>query len=546
MERQSKLTRRGWLGAMLSVLIGSALSVQSQAQRSFDLQVDASRMIGSCDPALWANIGYDPIYRLTVMPESQPAWEFINQSGAFRYVRCHNALSDGFPGRPEQETWGCRVYSETPGGLPRYNWQYLDQVLDTWVNAGLKPILETDFMPDALAEGQIVRNYSGGAINTPKDYNKWRHLIYELVNHCIERYGIDEVRAWYFEIWNEPDLKTYFIDGVDRGERVTPEKIGRLNKMYDSFVDGATAADPQIKVGGPGVAGNRDYFRAFLNHCVNGTNYVTGERGTRIDFISWHAYGTSEQIMAKNRDMNTIIEQEFPSLADRERQQNEWGQPLGSDSNRPSVFTHYEAAFLCKSIDGLFSDESARVAKILRWGNPTSGFQAGRIQGWRPLTIYFGSEIVKLSIFNAYEMLAMLGPERVILTGARFGDPVHGFATRRDPHLVQILVYHFDERNQQGSGAPVHVNLTVRGLAGTSEAQATHYRIDQEHSNAAAAWAALGSPMNPTPAQLQLIKAKSELETLGPPITLAVESGQANFSFELPVNAVSLIVLEAK
>ncbi len=547
MEKPFKLTRRSFLGAMFGALISSALPAISQAQRNFNLEVDASQVIGPCDQTLWANIGYDPIYRLTVMPESQPVWEFIRQSKAFRYIRCHNAFSDGFPGQqPESEIWGCRVYSETADGQPRYNFQHLDQVLDTWVRAGLKPILETDFMPDALAEGKIVRNYSGGAINTPKDYNKWRDLVYETVKHCIERYGADEVRSWYFEIWNEPDLKTYFIDGLGPGERFTPEKVQRLNKMYDYFVAGATAADSQIKVGGPGIAGNRDYFRAFLNHCVNGTNSVTGEKGTRIDFISWHAYGTIEQIQRKNREMIRIVRQEFPSLADRELQQNEWGQRLGQDSNRPTVFTQYEAAFLCKSIDGLFSDEAARVAKILRWGNPTGSLQPGRNRGWRPLTIHFGNEAVKLSIFNAYELLAKLGPERVQLAGTRFGDLVHSFVTRKPDGSVQIVVYHFDERNQQSLGAPVPVNLTVEGLGDMKEAQMMHYRIDGEHSNAYAAWVALGSPANPTPAQIQQIKAKSELQTIGPPTILAIEGGRVNLSFELPVNAVSLIVLEAK
>lgn len=539
------LTRRSFIATIAGVLIGSALPTISQGQRSFNVEVDANQVIGTCDPTLWANIGYDPMYKLTVMPESQPVWEFIKQSKAFRYVRCHNAFSDGFPGQqPESDIWGCRVYSETTDGQPRYNFQHLDRVLDTWVSAGLKPIFETDFMPDALAEGPIVRNYSGGAINTPKDYNRWRDLVYETVKHCIERYGVEEVRSWYFEIWNEPDLKTYFIDGLNPGERFSPEKVQRLNKMYDYFVAGATAADAQIRVGGPGIAWNSDYLRAFLNHCVNETNYVTGEKGTRIDFISWHAYGTVEEIRRKNREMKQIVLKEFPLLADRELQQNEWGQPVGPDSNRPSAYLHHEAAFLCKSIDSFFSDESARVAKILRWGDPTGSIQPGPNWGWRPLTIFFGNETIKLSIFNAYEMLAKLGAERVQLTGRRFGDLVHGFATRKPDGSVQIVVYHFDERNQQSPGAPVPVNLTVQGLSDIREARVTHYRIDQEHSNAAAMWLGMGSPTNPTPAQIAQIKARSELQTLSPPTTFTVEGGRVNLSFALPVNAVSLILVE--
>ena len=102
-------------------------------------------------------------------------------------------------------------------GALQFNFEYLDQVLDIWTGAGLKPILEMDFMPDALAEGDIIRNYGGGAINPPRDLNKWRALIYETVAHLIQRYGRNEVRTWYFEIWNEPDLKTYWIDGGPDG-----------------------------------------------------------------------------------------------------------------------------------------------------------------------------------------------------------------------------------------------------------------------------------------------------------------------------------------
>lgn len=119
---------------------------------------------------------YDPIYYLTVLPESQPAWKSVRQSHAFRYVRCHNALSDGLPDRPRHVLGNAKRQTALQLAPSGSRARHLGQ-------RGT----ETDFMPDALAAGPIVRNYGGGAVNTPKDYKKWRNLIRALAKHCIAR-----------------------------------------------------------------------------------------------------------------------------------------------------------------------------------------------------------------------------------------------------------------------------------------------------------------------------------------------------------------------
>jgi len=533
------------LTLIFAFMIGTALStsveVKSQSQiPSVQLQVDASAMIGISDPALWGNIGYDPIYKNTVQPEYIPVWSLMKNNHGFRYIRCHNMFSDGFPGQSERAIYGCRIYSEDSTGTAHYNWRYLDQVLDTWLQAGCKPILETDFMPDALAAGTIVRNYSGGAINPPKDYTKWQELVYQTVKHCIERYGREEVRTWYWEIWNEPDLSQYFGGTVND-----------LIKMYDYFVAGATAADSLVRIGGPGIAGNETFFRTFLNHCVNGINHVTGKRGTRIDFISWHAYGTLSSLIAKDRRMRSIVLTEFPSLAYCELQQNEWGQRL--NPNPQSTMTSYEACFLVKFIDAIYSDSTIQNVKFLRWGSPTTVARAGFGLGWRTLTNIVNGEVIPLSIFNAYDMLGKMGSERVLFTGSSVRDAVHGFATRSRASVgvdsipaIQVLVYHFQETNEEGIGDSVPVTLTIRGLGNKKEMMLTHYRIDKNHSDAYNTWVAMGSPPQLTSQQIQQLKTKSVLQLLEVPSKVTVSSGQVELSFSLPINAVSLIVLSAE
>jgi len=114
------------------------------------------------------------MYAATAADAAQPVWEMMRQSRACRYVRTHNLFSDGLArGRPIY--YRTRVHSEYAAGRP-HQWWFLDEVLDVWVAAGLKPILEMHFMPDAPAEGEIIRNYGGGAITGPRDLRRWRDL----------------------------------------------------------------------------------------------------------------------------------------------------------------------------------------------------------------------------------------------------------------------------------------------------------------------------------------------------------------------------------
>jgi len=58
---------------------------------------------------------------------------------------------------------------------------------------------------------------------------------------------------------------------------------------YDACSEGLKASSPDLILGGPGDGCKRsNYADALLDHVTNGTNYFTGERGVRIDFLSFH------------------------------------------------------------------------------------------------------------------------------------------------------------------------------------------------------------------------------------------------------------------
>jgi xylan 1,4-beta-xylosidase len=524
---------------LVVAIIGGVIAGTAREPGAVEVRVDAEKAIGRLDSRLWANIGYDPMYWATVQEEALPFWRKVRETQALRYIRMHNTFSDGFAvwglASGDLRYCGGRVYSEDASGKPRYEFAHLDEVLDIVVSAGMRPILEMDFMPDALAEGAPVRNYCGGMVNTPKDYEKWRNLIYETARHLEARYGAGEVREWYFEIWNEPDLKTYFIDGLERGVRFTPERVARLNKMYDYFAEGAKAADPQIRVGGPGIAGNPDYFRGFLKHITAEKNAATGRTGAPADFVSWHHYGTLESHLERNRFFRGIIASEFPLLAALEVHQNEWGQGLrrGARVEAPSVYGLPDALLLVQMIDETLKRNESRVDLFLRWGQPIGTLARGRFFGWRALSVVSGDAFVPLPILNAYLMLAKMGPERV---GFRADGGVSGFAARSSPSDVQVLIYRAEE-----TGDEKEVTVSVSLPRAITVATVTVYQMDEARANAYAAWEKAGGD---TAFGAETIRAIASAADLKPGRSRAkVTNGVLRHTLRLQPSAIALVVV---
>ena len=123
----------------------------------------------------------------------------VHRECGFKYIRFHGLLQDEMG-----------VYSEDKQGRPSYNFQYVDALYDSILSIGMKPFVELGFMPQALASGTKTIFWWKGNITPPKDYGKWAGLIKALVQHWTERYGVAEVKQWYFEVWNEPNLDIFW------------------------------------------------------------------------------------------------------------------------------------------------------------------------------------------------------------------------------------------------------------------------------------------------------------------------------------------------
>lgn len=205
----------------------------------------------------------------------------------FKYLRLHGLLSDDMG-----------VYQEDAHGNPIYNWQYIDRLYDFLLGINVKPFVELSFMPGALASGKKTVFWWHGNVTPPKSYEKWAGLVQKLVAHFQERYGHDEVKAWYFEVWNEPDLKDAFWTGTQED----------YFKLYDVTAKAIKQVSADYRVGGPATAMGQ-WDAAFIRHCHS--------NGVPLDFVSSHSYGVKAGYLDETGSRGTVLDGDTNSIIGR-------------------------------------------------------------------------------------------------------------------------------------------------------------------------------------------------------------------------------------
>src|SRR5271165_6905618 len=189
----------------------------------------------------------------------------VHQITGMQYVRFHAILDDE-----------AGVYDEDKQGKPIYNFSYVDQIYDGLLTNSVKPYVELSFMPSKLAARQDVYPFwYHPNVAPPRDYAKWDDLVTHFTRHLVERYGIEEVSTWYFEVWNEPNLD--FWTGAPKQESYF--------ELYDHTARDIKAVSPQLRVGGPATA-QAAWIPAMIQHAA--------QKNVPLDFVSSHVYGNDK------------------------------------------------------------------------------------------------------------------------------------------------------------------------------------------------------------------------------------------------------------
>jgi xylan 1,4-beta-xylosidase len=532
------------------------------AQEPVVIRVDAARILGPWK-AVIAYFGYDePNYTYTKNGRKLTS-ELAGLSPTPVYIRAHNLLTTG-DGTPALKWGSTNAYTEDAQGRPVYDWKIVDQIFDTYVQAGAKPFAEIGFMPEALSvkpqpyqhEWPRTKIEAGWAY-PPKDYDKWRELIRQWVRHSVQRYGKAEVESWYWEVWNEPDI------GYWQG---TPDEY---DKLYDYAGDGVRSALPSARVGGPASTGPAstkaaEFLKQFLQHCAGGKNYATGGTGAPLDFISYHAKGSPKVVdgrvrMGLARNLQDVLRgmeivSSFPQFRKLPIVLSE-SDPEGCAACSARVYPQnayrngelyaaYTAAAMSRIIE-LAGRTNTSIEGILTWAFEFEdqpyfdGFRTLATNGIdKPVLNFFRAAGLMWGERVAVESSGAIRLDEVLASGAR-EKPDIGANAAKSAHEITVLVWNYHDDDMGGPEAPI--SLTILGLsAGIHAVQLTHYRIDHDHSNAYTAWKQMGSPQNPTRGRYSKLEAAGQLEPLGSPRWMKV-NGALTVDFSLPRHAVSLL-----
>ena len=325
-----------------------------------------------------------------------------------------------------------------------YDWTFVDLIFDTILKYNAKPFVELGFMPqdlvdpayyDVAQDNWTMQLYRAvGWACPPKDYQKWYDLIISWLTHCRTRYGAEEIKSWYWELWNEPDIFYW---------RGTPDEF---NKLYDYTAAAVKAVCPEARVGGPSVTNpnparkSLEFLDRFLDHCVNGINYHSGKTGTALDFITFHVKGggygadplhrkqkppSVKQILRDTQTGYDVISA-YQGLKNLECILSEidpdgWAAGGAWDNaNLNFRNTEYYPSFVAASFDKVsrFARQEKWDLRLLSWAFMFVGERC--FEGTRA----FSTQGIDKAILNLYRMYAHMGDQEVFFESSASKNPL--------------------------------------------------------------------------------------------------------------------------
>jgi len=435
----------------------------------------------------------------------------VVEACGFRYIRFHGLFHEDM-----------FVYSEK-NDTEVFNYQYVDSLFDALLKAGIRPFVEFGFTPKAMASGTKVQFWWQGNVTPPKDFTKWQRLIQRSVKHWVDRYGIEEVTKWYFEVWNEPNLGAFWAGTKSQ-----------YFKLYEVTAQAVKSVDQRLKIGGPATSNfvpddrfnfeneRKDMHTTFLAKDIDALEWrgvwiedflaYCEDHALPVDFISCHPYPTdfafdqSGHMKGGTRTQKSLYNDltwlnkvvDVSGFKDLEIHLTEWS---SSPSSRDCSHDHMPAAvYVLKSIvdciglvDSLaywtFTDVFEEVA-----AGPAAfhgGFGMVNTQG-----------IVK-PVFHSYRLLNTLGDHLLDRSDTSI------VTTNQESGKISLLAYNYPELHKSAIPIAAYPNRTIAKesedqgeafqvqveIEGTEAGKAYLVEVlDLDHGSVIKAWQEIGSP----------------------------------------------------
>ena len=207
------------------------------------------------------------------------------------------------------------VVERAKDGSLTFKWHQIDKIYDALLAMGIRPFVELNPMPDALASGTQQLFWYKANVTPPQDYREWELLVHEFAKHLVRRYGLDEVRKWYFEVWNEPNLSGFWSGTKDE-----------YFKLYKASADGLKSVDGGLRIGGP-ASSKANWIQDMIDYCT--------DNSVPLDFISTHLYPQDEQVDYPDRKGSPYgVGEYFPAKIKSVKE-------IVANSKRPDLEIHW-------------------------------------------------------------------------------------------------------------------------------------------------------------------------------------------------------------
>ena len=459
-------------------------------------------------PHFWEEMFGSGRANLTLRESYRNDLRAVKKITDFHYVRFHAILHDENG-----------VYNEDEHGNPVYNFQYVDQIYDGLLKNSVRPVVEISFMPKKLAFNPDALHpfWYKQNVSPPKSMERWDDLIRHLAQHLVDRYGIDEVSQWYFEVWNEPNID--FWNGIPRKQSYF--------ELYAHTARDLKSVSPRLRVGGPATAAAA-WIPDFLKY--------TAENHVPVDFVSTHGYaddtvenlfGTHENIPMDDRVCRAVAkvkgEIKASAMPGLPLLWTEWNVP-GEMEARDTIYVGPALANTIRECAG------EGVEALSFWTFSDVFEEGGPIPA--PFTGQFGLRAqggINKPSFYAFALLHQLGNQLlqnaskdVIVTKTPDGD-------------LAIAAWNLVDPGEHG--ATKQITLVFQGLR--ADAPVSINRVDENHGNVLKAYAAMGRPVYPTPEQVEQLNRETDL---GVPEQRHLNHGK--LTVDLTPNALLLIKIE--
>jgi xylan 1,4-beta-xylosidase len=471
---------------------------------------------------------------------------FVREELGIKSVRFHAIFND--------DMWtisDLHAFSKMPGGdkVRDWNFRQCGDVYDNLLSVGVKPFVELSFMPSQLAKKKTYSFHYRNNVSPPRCYKEWGAYIKAFITFLLKRYGNKEVESWWFEVWNEPDLKGFF-SGSKKD----------YFKLYEVTARAIKKVNPNIKVGGPSTSACR-WIDEFMKYCL--------DNDVPLDFISTHHYpgdafgnlitpanyfGIFKTMVkaVKNRsDLTDALAKMFfypekaarvpkdaLTIMDDDLVAKVKDLPLFiTEWNSMAIFTapihdeKYSAAFVTKSVLDLKNDFKGYMFWCL------SDLFEEQIQLNKPFVGGFGiltNDGIPKPNFWAFKMLSKLFPTRLDVGFRSFGEVEYGVFKKDKALQILLTPQSNDPCLNDTHDIELSLNCNIK--------KATIERIDDTHANPKAEWIKLGSPHNLTHEEVETIKNKTKLKS--EKLSFNSNNNETIINITMQTNDVALITLE--